>query len=212
MKKFNLIVLSFFIIVNIFFLSNLQSQINNIIVIKVGESLITSIDIQNEIITKLVLSKQEITQENIEKSKPYAIKNLISKSMKKSEIEKYQIKKYSKKDLQKYVDKVENEIGVGTNELKQIFKKFNLNYAVFVENHKIELLWNTLIFTLYKNQTNINIVEVENEIAKNTENMSEDEIKKIRESILNKKKEEKLNLFSRSHFSNLENTIAVNFQ
>ena len=82
MKKFNLIVLSFFIIVNIFFLSNLQSQINNIIVIKVGESLITSIDIQNEIITKLVLSKQEITKENIEKKynpKNTAIWDLIPK-------------------------------------------------------------------------------------------------------------------------------------
>jgi hypothetical protein len=37
-------------------------------------------------------------------------------------------------------------------------------------------------------------------------------LKKIKEAILNKKKMEKLNLFSRSHFSNLENTVTVDFK
>ena len=81
-----------------------------------------------------------------------------------------------------------------------------------MEKHKIELLWNTLIFQIYRNQTNINIVEVENEVEKKKKNKSEEEIVKIKEKILNQKKEEKLNLFSRSHFSNLENNIDINFQ
>ena len=37
------------------------------------------------------------------------------------------------------------------------------------------------------------------------------EIDKLKKEILNKKKEEKLDLFSRSHFSNLENSITINF-
>ena len=45
----------------------------------------------------------------------------------------------------------------------------------------------------------------------NKENKSEEELKKIKENILNKKKEEKLELFSRSHFSNLENSITIKF-
>ena len=36
-------------------------------------------------------------------------------------------------------------------------------------------------------------------------------LKKFNENILNQKKEEKLNLFSRSHFSNIENTIQIMF-
>ena len=47
---------------------------------------------------------------------------------------------------------------------------------------------------------------------KKKKNKSEEEIVKIKEKILNQKKEEKLNLFSRSHFSNLENNIDINFQ
>tara|TARA_B110000259_G_C13961596_1_gene380896 strand:+ start:64 stop:327 length:264 start_codon:yes stop_codon:yes gene_type:complete len=34
---------------------------------------------------------------------------------------------------------------------------------------------------------------------------------KIKNQVINKKKKEKLSLFSRSHFSNLENTVSVNF-
>ena len=72
-------------------------------------------------------------------------------------------------------------------------------------------MWNTLIFKIYSNQTNINIVEVDNEIKKIKENKNEDELKIIREKILSKKKIDKLNLFSRSHFSNLENNAILKF-
>ena len=37
-------------------------------------------------------------------------------------------------------------------------------------------------------------------------------LKIIKKNILNNKKEEKLSLFSRSHYSNLENTVVVSFQ
>ena len=73
-------------------------------------------------------------------------------------------------------------------------------------------MWNTLIFQYYKNQTNINTVDLENEIEKIKYNKTEEEIKKIRKNFLEKKKQEKLNLFSRSHFANLENTIVIDFQ
>ena len=96
-----------------------------------------------------------------------------------------------------------------SNELKNFFEQKNINYDTFLDNHKIELLWNTLIYEIYRNQLNINIIEVENEIKKIKENKSEEELKKFNENILNQKKEEKLNLFSRSHFSNIENTIQI---
>jgi hypothetical protein len=69
-----------------------------------------------------------------------------------------------------------------------------------------------LIFELYRNQTNVNIVEVDDEIQKIKENKSDEEIKEIRNNILNRKKQEKLSLFSRSHFSNLENSIVIEFK
>ena len=202
----------FFFLTNIFILSNSQSGIQNTIVVKVGDLLITSIDVQNEIITNLIVQRREITQENINNNKNYAIKNLINKSIKQSEINKFQVKNYNKKDLQNYIENVAKNLDTNKNGLKDIFKQSNINYKSFVEKHEIELLWNTLIFEIYKNQTNVNIVEVDNDIERIKENKNKDELKEIKKNILAQKKEEKLNLFSRSHFSNLENTIAINFQ
>ena len=201
-----------FVIIIFFIYTNLQSQINNVIVVKVGESLITSIDIQNEIMTNIIVNNKEINQKNIDNSKNYAIQNLINKSIKHNEIKKYEVTSYNKKDLDKYIINIANNLSIDQKELKNLFKQNGLDYESFVEKHKTELLWNSLIFKLYKNQTNINIVDVENEINKVKSNMSDEEVKKIRKKILDQKKEEKLNLFSRSHYSSLENTVIIDFQ
>ena len=210
MRKVNLIII--FILFNNFIFVNLQSQINNTIVVKVGNSLITSLDVQNEIITNLIINNQELTQNNINNNKNYAIKNLINKSLKSSEIKKYKIKNYNKKDLQNYIENVAKNLNINQSELKEIFKQSNVDYKTFVEKYEIELLWNTLIFKIYRNQININIVDVDTEIKNFKESKSEEEFKEFKKNILNKKREEKLNLFSRSHFSNLENSVAINFQ
>ena len=59
---------------------------------------------------------------------------------------------------------------------------------------------------------NINIIEVESEIKNMDDGKDEKKLETIKKNLLNQRKQEKLNLFSRSHFSNLENTIDVNFQ
>ena len=207
-----MLILSIFIFYSSIISTNLESKINNYIVAKVGNLLITSVDIENEIITNLIINKQEISQENINNNKDYAVKNLINKLIKRNEINKYQIKNYNEADLEKYIKGVAKNINTNSNGLKNIFKESNVNYKIFVERHKTELLWNTLIFQLYNNQTNINIVDVNNEIEKRKKDISDEEFKKVKENILNKKKKEKFNLFSRSHFLNLENTININFQ
>jgi len=212
MKNINLIVLFFFFLINNFVSSDSDSEINNSIVVKVGNLVITSIDVQNEIITNLLINNNEITQENINKNKNYAVKNLISKSIKKSEIKKFEIKDYSQVDLENYVKSVAKNLNTNKVGLKKIFIETGVNYELFVEKYKIELLWNTLIFNIYSNQININIFDVENDIKKIKKSDDGEISQKIRQDILNKKKEEKLSLFSRSHFSNLENTVGINFQ
>jgi len=211
MKKFNLIIVSFFILTSSFIFSNLESTINNTIAVKVGSSLITTIDIQNQIMTNLIINGIEINQENINNNKNYAIKYLINKTIKKNEIDKFKIKNYSREDLKKYIEITAKNLNTDINGLKKIFKEYNISFEVFEKNYKLELLWNTLIFKIYSNQTNINIVEIDNEIKKIKENKNEEELKIIREKILSKKKIDKLNLFSRSHFSNLENNAILKF-
>ena len=295
------------LLVSCFVLTGLKSQINNIIVVKVGDTFISSIEIQNDIITNLLIKGQEITQNNINGYKNFAIKGLISNRIKRIEIQKYNITDYDQKALSNYIDKVAKTLSTDGNGLKKIFQTRNISYDSFVEKFQTELLWQTLIYKVYQNQINVNIREVQNEVlqaegAQTTEyNLSEiqvasseydqgklseilesiknksfeyavkkfsisstainagsigwvnknslssiilkkvvnlktgevsspiftdetvtilklNDLKKtkvkigdLKNKILNRKKEEKLSLYSRSHFSNLENTINVSF-
>ena len=212
MRKSNLIIIAIFLLFNNFIFLNLQSKITNSIVVKVGESVITSIDVENEIITNLIINKQEINQQNINQIKDFAVKNLIMKSIKRSEIKKYEIKRYDQKELKNYINKTASSFDTDQKGLKKVFEQNKINFQQFIKNYETELLWNTLIFQIYKNQTNVNIVEVKNEVSNIGKGKTEEELKKIRETIINQKKQEKLSLFSRSHFSNLENSISINFQ
>ena len=304
-----LIGLSFFFLIYSFNYSDIKAQITNKIVVKVGSSLVSSVDVKNEIITNLLINGQEITQKNINNNKSYAVKNLIKNLIKKSEIEKYDVKDFDRQQLTKYLQDVAKEFNTNQQGLEKKFSEYDVNYDLFVEKYKTELLWKTLIYRIYSSQMNVNIIDVENEIEKiknseiveydlseieilkteynksklvdilniiknegfesavkefsissenktngrlgwvSSETMSKrylDQIKnieikgitppianeksfsifkinnikkrnnkveidKLKEEILNKKKEEKLDLFSRSHFSNLENSITISF-
>jgi len=200
-----------FLFFNSFFPS-VNSELNNKILVKVGSEIITSLDLQNEIITNLVINKEEITQENINQIKNYSVKNLINKKIKQIEIEKYEVKNYNKKDLNDYLLNIaSSKFETNIHGLKDIFKKNNISFEVFSKNFEIELLWNTLIFSMYKNQTNINLVEVENELNIYKDNKSIEELAEIKQKILDQKKQEKLNLFSRSHFFFFFNSIQIKF-
>lgn len=189
-----------------------SSKIINHISIKVGNNIITTVDIQNAIITNLIIKNIEINQENINNTKNYAVKNLIKNIIKRVEVDKYKIEDYNKQDLQNYIDKVAKQLNTDVQGLRVIFDNNSINYNLFVENYRTKLQWNTLIFTIYKNQTNVNIVDVENEVAKIKENKSNKEIEEIKKKILNIKTEEKLSLFSRSHLSNLESSTLIDFK
>ena len=142
---FSVYILLFLNVIN---LAELKSQIINNIVVKVGGLLISSVDVQNEIITNLVINKKEITQSNIDNVKNYALKNLINKSIKKIEINKFKIDKYNKDDLYRYIDTTAKNFNTNRKGLRQIFRENDINYDLFVENYEIELLWNTLIYSL----------------------------------------------------------------
>ena len=68
MKKI-LLGLNIFLLTNLIIFSEIRSQINNEIIVRVGSLMVSSFDVQNEIMTNLVLNKKEISQENINNRK-----------------------------------------------------------------------------------------------------------------------------------------------
>ena len=92
--------------------------------------------------------------------------NVVYTQIKKNEISKYKITSYNKNDLKEYTLKVAKRLNTDMDGLKKIFVNNNISYKSFIEKHKTELLWNTLIYQLYNNQINVNIIEVENEVTR----------------------------------------------
>ena len=148
----------------IFSTNNLLAKINNTIVAKVGSEIITILDVENEIKILLIINNESITQENINKTKKIAIKSLVQRLIKKNEIIKYKIDQYSEKDLFNYQVNIAKSLNINQEDLIEIFKNNGLKYSDFLESKKTELRWNTLIFSLYKNQIGINPLEIENEL------------------------------------------------
>ena len=75
--------------------SNLFSSINNKILVRVNNEIISSFDLKNQINTILFLTKKQITQQNINSTKKIALNNLISINLKKTEISKLNINNFS---------------------------------------------------------------------------------------------------------------------
>ena len=111
---------------------------------------ITSYELKNKILTKLILSNQIINQEIIDQSKNAAIKSLINVKLKKFEIEKYKIKP-DLNNINSHLNKI------SLNDIEAFKKKFidnSIDYQIFLNEIKVELAWQKLIYSRYKKSKN----------------------------------------------------------
>jgi len=100
--------------------SEIQTQINNRIVAKVGGEIITAVDLESEIKIILILSKKEFNQENIDKTKNIAVKTLVKKLIKINEINKFKITDYDKKELRNYEARLAKSINQNIKGLREV--------------------------------------------------------------------------------------------
>ena len=151
-------------VIFIFIYQNAYPQVDNKILVKVDNKIITNYDLVRETRTLLLINNIEFNNDNYIKTKAIALNGLIDRSLKLSEIEKYEIEKFNKLELSSYIDNLAKSQNITVLELKKKFANNNLNYDTFIENLKVGYIWNSLIFDLYKNQIEINTVEIENEL------------------------------------------------
>ena len=193
----------------------LFSQTENRIIITVGKYPITYFDLFKEIKIVSVLSNSKINENNREQIKNLAIASLIKRKIKVSEIEKLGIKNYSKRDLERLIQNTSRRMGLDKNGLKELLKKNNLSFDSLVKRFETDLKWNSMIFQLYKNKISLNTIEIENKINLELENLEdkndEKKIEIIKQNIVNQEKDKKLQMFSNSHYSNLERIIQIKF-
>ena len=207
----------FFFIIVFFLLQNkiVHSQINNKIIISVGNYPITTIDLLKEIKLIAILSGTDINQNNREQIKGLAVKSLIKRNIKESEIKRRNIYKYNKKQLNGLILNTSTKLGVDQEGLKQILERNNLSYKELIDRFETDLKWNYMIFQIYKNKISLNTAEIEDKIQIKVESLkdssNQSEINLIKEQIINQEKEKKLKMFSNMHYSNLERSIQIKF-
>ena len=207
----------FFFIVVCFLLQNkiVHSQINNKIIISVGDLPITTLDLLKEIKLIAILSDSDINQKNREQIKELAVKSLIKRNIKESEIKRRNIYKYNKKQLNALILNTTKKLGVDQQGFKQILERNNLSYNELIKRFETDLKWNYMIFQIYKNKISLNTVEIQDKIQIKVESLKDssdqNEINLIKEQIINQEKEKKLKMFSNMHFSNLERSIQIKF-
>ncbi len=157
MKK--LIVISAFVFLTLFEI-NSYSKIENKIIVKIEDQIITNLDIKNKIISSLLLSNQKINQNNIDKIKSQALDSLINLNLKKNELLKYSIED-DNIQINEYLNSVtSNNIEM----LKKSFKSNNLDFGSYLDEIKTELKWQKLIFIKFDNKININEESINEEL------------------------------------------------
>ncbi len=182
MKFLNLNKFLLVLIISIFFTFNyVYSSINNKIIVKVGNEIITSYELENEIKTILFLSKKQINQENINKVKKKAISSLINKKLKKEEIKKYGIL-VNEDNISSYINNFSSKLNMNIEDFIRAMDRGNINYDLYKESIKIDLSWQSLIYELNKKNLSIDegqIIQELNQIIKNRSNLKEYELAEI---------------------------------
>ena len=151
----------FFLLINT---EQLSSQIDNSIIITVGNYPITRLDLEKEMKIITVLSKIRINEENKKQIKDLAVQSLVKRSIKKSEIERLKVTQFNKKDVDFQISNISKNLGLEKEDFKIFLQQNNIKYEDISERFEIDLKWNSAIFKLYKNKITLNTIEIEDKI------------------------------------------------
>ena len=159
-----------FLITIIFFLffsfNKFVYALDNKIILKVEDEIITNYDLKNKILSTLILSNQKINQENINKLKKQSIELLIQYKLKKVATSNFNYE-VSFNQLNTYLNNLSSE---NQEILRKKFEENNLDFQLFVDEVKTEFKWQRYIYQLYAKKIIIDESLVDKEIEKNINN------------------------------------------
>jgi len=154
-----------FILIFAFFLTaESKAAIIDKIFATVGDKVITRSDVINEIKTILILNNQIYTEDIKEKLDNAAVQSLTNRLIKKIEIEKYPNLRFKKEDVFEEIKNYASNLNMDVDSFKQIFVTNEINFSLIVERIETDLLWNSLIFHLYKSRISVNAEEINDQL------------------------------------------------
>ena len=154
-KKFLLL------IVLLSFSTESNSVIKDSLFATIGDKAITKSDIINEVKTILILSGETFSKDNREILRTAAIQSTIKRTIKEIEIEKYGLTDFDVVELNIQIKELAKNLNMELTTLKSIFEANAIDFDSVVKQIKIELMWNTLIYQMYKDKLSINQSEID---------------------------------------------------
>jgi peptidyl-prolyl cis-trans isomerase SurA len=145
------------------------------ILYKIDNKIITNIDIEKEAKYLIALNNQ---LKNLEKSKIFKIakESAVRENIKKIELLKYfNLENESKnKDFESYIKNIYLQLKLNNKrEFEEYLNSYGLTTDYVEKKIQIEVYWNQLIYEKYKNQLNIDIIKLKDEIKKNEKKLKE---------------------------------------
>lgn len=192
----------------LFFISSVSpAKIENNIILKVENEIITNYDIKNKILRTLILSGQEINQKNINFLKEQSLNDLIFQKLKKIELERFNFKN-DKTMINNYLRTISsNNIDL----LKEKFEQSDADFDLYLNEIEINFKWQKFIYKFYSNKIQLdeNSIQLElNKILENKSDLEEFRISEIEVSNYNKSESEKIiaNIKKQIEENGFENT------
>jgi len=165
MKKIIFSNISYILFIFFLFTNNSISEKKIIIELKIGNEILTNIDIEKEqdYLVALNTSLKDVPKNQL---KEIARNSIIKEIIKKNELSRY----YDLKKTDEYTDKIFQDF-ISTlnfkneNEFKLYLENYDLSILYIKEKLKIESLWNELIFKKFSGQVNINDKEIKKDLS-----------------------------------------------
>ena len=146
------------------FVSTGNAIIKDSIFATVGNKVIARSDIINEIKIILILNGTSYSEEIKEQLDKSAIKSIIKRTIKKIEVEKHDSLKFNPKDIDIELNQIASNLDMDLDTLKQTLILNEINLSIIIDQISTDLLWNSLIFLLYKDRLSINLNEIEEQL------------------------------------------------
>tara|TARA_B100000676_G_scaffold284713_1_gene312652 strand:- start:736 stop:1311 length:576 start_codon:yes stop_codon:yes gene_type:complete len=167
MKAKNYFKYFFFVLILNFLLNQYSYSIENKIIIKIEDEIVTTLDIENEINYLIALNPTFNTLKK-ERKKVIATNSLVKEKIKRIEILKY-IKKINLDPsfLQTLIQDRYSRLNLkNKKEFINYLKTYDINIETIENKISIEALWNQLIYQKYFSKVKIDKTSLEKEIEK----------------------------------------------
>jgi len=154
----------FFVLLTFLFFEKANVEVTDSLFMTVADRAITNSDLLNEMKIILILNNQSYSEDKREQLQKSAVNSIVKRNIKQIEIDRYQFYEFNKEDFIIELTQLANNLNVDLETLKNICASNELDFQIIEDQVKVELLWNSLIFQLYKTKITINPEEIEEQL------------------------------------------------